>query len=325
MRERTPDAGAPDLATEAPEPVVVDLVVTGPDGAAQAGAGAMGVAVPAGGAFRKKRLGITFWLSVGWLVLIVGLAVLASVLPLDDPTDFAGRPNQPPSGDHLLGTDTLGRDILSRLAHGGRVSLSVGFMSISMGLLVGGLLGVVAGYFRGRIETVVMGAMEVLLAFPALILSLSIVTFLAAGQPSIWHVTLAIGFLSIAPIARIIRASTLTFAQREFVLAARTLGAKHWRVIRREILPNVLPPAISFALIAVAVAIVAEGTLAFLGLSLEAPTPTWGGMINEGRQGLRESPHVSLVPSCAMFVTVLALNLVGDGLTSRFDVRESRL
>ena len=144
------------------------------------------------------------------------------------------------------------------------------------------------------------------------------------GQ-SLRNVTLAIAILAIAPIARIIRASTLTFSEREFVLAARALGAKNRRIIIREILPNVALPAASFALVAVAVAIVAEGTLAFLGLSVPAPTPTWGGMIADGRTLLEQAPHISFVPSIAMFLTVLALNFVGDSLRARFDVREGAL
>jgi peptide/nickel transport system permease protein len=191
--------------------------------------------------------------------------------------------------------------------------------------VVGGGLGVVAGYFRGRIESVIMGAMDILLAFPALVLALAIVTFWAQGKANIGHVTVAIGLLSIAPIARIIRANTLTFAQRDFVLAARALGAGDRRIIVKEILPNVLPPVFAFSLIAVAVAIVAEGTLAFLALSVQPPTPTWGGMINEGRRLLNDAPHVAFMPAIAMFLTVLALNFAGDSLRARFEVREGRL
>lgn len=270
-----------------------------------------------------KRLGVMFWVSVGWLALIVFLAVFADVLPFADPTEpGVGPARQGPFGETLLGTDALGRDMLARTVHGARVSLVVGFTSIAAGLLIGGTLGVLAGYFRGRFETVVMGAMDVLLAFPALVLGLALVSFLG---PSLGTVTLAIAVLSIAPIARIIRANTLTFAQREFVLAARTLGAKNRRIIVSEILPNVLPAALSFALVAVAVAIVSEGALAFLGLSVPAPKPTWGSMINEGRTILEDAPHVSFVPSGAMFLTVLALNFAGDSLRARFDVREGRL
>jgi peptide/nickel transport system permease protein len=270
-----------------------------------------------------KRLGLMFWLSVGWLALVVLLAVLADVLPFHDPTSpGVGPAREGPFGETVLGTDALGRDMLARTVHGARVSLIVGFSSIAAGLLIGGTIGLLAGYFRGRFETIAMGAVDVLLAFPALVLGLALVSFLG---PSLATVTLAIAVLSIAPIARIIRANTLTFAQREFVLAARTLGAKNRRIIVSEILPNVLPAALSFALVAVAVAIVSEGALAFLGLSVPAPRPTWGSMINEGRTILEDAPHVSFVPSGVMFLTVLALNFAGDSLRARFDVREGRL
>jgi peptide/nickel transport system permease protein len=271
-----------------------------------------------------RSFGVAFWLAVGWIALVLLLAVLAKWIPgLPSPrTTGLGPSRQGPTAHHLFGTDGLGRDMLSRTIYGARVSLVVGFTSIAAGLIVGGTIGLLAGYFRGRFETIAMGAMDVLLAFPALVLALALVSFIG---PSLGSVTIAIAVLSVAPIARIIRANTLTFAQREFVLAARTLGAKSRRIIVSEILPNVLPAAFSFALVAVAVAIVAEATLSFLGLSVRAPTPTWGGMIAEGSTLLQPAPHIAFIPSGAMFLTVLALNFAGDSLRSRFDVREGRL
>jgi len=275
--------------------------------------------------YKRKRLGIGFWVCVAWLALIVGVALLAPLLPLDDPNRTGVGPARMgpfEDGAHVLGTDALGRDMLSRVVAGARVSLAVGFMSIVFGLVLGGLIGLVSGYYRGKLEATLMGLMDALLAFPALIFGLAVITFVARSNANIWHVTLTIGVLSVPSISRIIRASTLTFSQREFVQAARTLGAKDGRILRREILPNVLPPALSFSLIAVAVAIVAEGGLAFLGLSVAPPQPTWGGMINEGRQVLRDAAHVSLVPSFVMLLTVLALNYAGDALSSKLQVRE---
>jgi len=317
-------AAADDLLPTVP---VVGLAEITTDVTAAATATTAGGAVtPVAAAYRKRTLGLIFWLSVSWLVVVVLAALLADLLPLADYTDTtAGVARSGPSGDHVLGVDGVGRDMLARVVYGTRVSLAVGFMSILMGLVVGGGLGVVAGYFRGRIESVIMGAMDILLAFPALVLALAIVTFWAQGKANIGHVTVAIGLLSIAPIARIIRANTLTFAQRDFVLAARALGAGDRRIIVKEILPNVLPPVFAFSLIAVAVAIVAEGTLAFLALSVQPPTPTWGGMINEGRRLLNDAPHVAFMPAIAMFLTVLALNFAGDSLRARFEVREGRL
>jgi peptide/nickel transport system permease protein len=276
---------------------------------------------PPGAAIR--RLGATFWISVGWVGLVIILAVLANVLPLDDPNAIGSSlPRQDPSLSHLLGTDSLGRDIFSRVIFGARVSLTVGFASIFIGMVVGGTLGLIAGFYRGRVDSILDATNTVGLAFPALVFLLVLVTFV--GQ-SLFIVVVGIGVLSIFPLFRIVRANTIVYAQREFVLAARALGAKRIRIMAREILPNVLPTALSFALVAVAVAIVAEGALAFLGLSVRPPTPTWGGMISEGRNALEQDPLICLWPSLALFFTVLALNFAGDRLRSYFEVREGGL
>lgn len=223
----------------------------------------------------------------------------------------------------ILGSDSLGRDIFSRIIYGARVSLQVGLGAVMLGMFVGGTIGIIAGYFRGRIETVLMGIMDILLAFPALLLALAIVTF--TEKKTTLVVVFAIGLIGIPPVARLIRANTLVYAQREFVLAARTLGASNARVILREVLPNVALPGMSFAVIGVAVAIVAEGGLAFLGLSVQPPLPTWGGMINDGRASLEDAPHITFIPSMVMVATVLALNFAGDRLRSLFDVKEGAL
>ena len=271
----------------------------------------------------KRRLGFVFWVSVAWIAVVIGGALLASWLPLKSPTDTGlGRPGIGPGSHFLLGTDDLGRDMLARIVYGARVSMIVGFTSIAIGLVIGGPLGLIAGYYKGRLGAAIMSCTDVLLAFPTLVLSLALITFL--GQ-NVRNVVIALGVISIAPIARIIRGSTLTFAEREFVVAARSLGARNFRIITREILPNVALPTFAFALVGVALAIVGEGALAFLGLSVRAPTPSWGGMINEGRSLLNRSPEVSLIPALVMFVTVLAFNFAGDSLRAYFDVREGAL
>ena len=272
----------------------------------------------------KRRLGPFFWLAVVWLAVLVALAVLAPVLPfVDSPKKFfpdAFRTS--PSAEHWFGGDAIGRDLFARVIYGARVSLTVGVSSIAIGMLIGGTLGLIAGYFRGTIDTVITSLANIMLAFPALILALALVSFM--GQ-NLRNVILALAILSIPRLTRITRAATLTFSQREFVMASRTLGASHWRVITREVLPNVVPPMLSFSLLAIAVVIVAEGALSFLGLSVEAPTASWGGIINEGRDLLDEAPHISLIPCAVMFVTLLSLNYVGDKLRQIWDVREIRL
>jgi peptide/nickel transport system permease protein len=280
------------------------------------------------GEHQPRRLGIAFWIAVAWLVIVIVAAILAPYLPIDAPDQIVGKPKLPPFTNEdgqlfLLGTDNLGRDIFSRTIWGARVSMTVGFFAIIFGLLFGGLIGLVAGFFKGRTESILMATMDVLLAFPALLLALAIVTF--TDQRNVQVVTLAIGIVTIAPLARLVRANTLVYGEREFVLASRTIGARNNRIISKEILPNVALPAVSFAIIGIALAIVAEGGLAFLGLSLPPPTATWGVMINDGRSDIEDAVWISLVPATAMFLTVLALNLAGDTMREFFDVKETGL
>lgn len=270
----------------------------------------------------KKRLGPVFWIAAGWFILVALAALLAPVLPLKSYTAPSAYIRKPPSAQFWFGTDTIGRDIFSRTVWGGRVSLAVAFASISFGVLVGGSIGVISGYFRGRIETILMGFCDVLLSFPALLLALSIVAF-RGDQRDLLTISLAIGVVSIAPVARLVRANTLVFAQREFVVAARSLGARNTRIIIREILPNVIFPVLSFSIIAIGLAIVAEGGLAFLGQSVQPPTPTWGGMISDGRNYLADAPWISLMPCLILFLTVLALNLAGDRIREYFDIKDN--
>ena len=275
------------------------------------------------GAKARKRLGIAFWIASGWFALVALSALLAPILPIDDPNKTVARPRLAPSASHWFGTDALGRDIFSRTIWGGRVSLVVGVASIIFGLLIGGAIGLLAGHYRGKVETVLMGFVDVLLSFPALLLALAIVGF--RDDRTVPTIVLAIGVVSIAPVARLVRANTLVYSQREFVVAARSLGATDGRIILREVLPNVIFPVMSFSVIAVAVAIVAEGGLAFLGLSVPPPTPTWGGMIADGRAFIADAWWISMMPCMVLFLTVLALNLAGDRLREFFDIRDGAL
>jgi peptide/nickel transport system permease protein len=268
---------------------------------------------------RRRPMGLIFWLAVIWIGLVLALAIAADLLPIADPSKMSliAR-RKPPSGLHWFGTDHLGRDILSRTIHGTRSSLLVGLLAPLFGTLVGGALGMVAGYFRGRFETLTMGAMDVLLAFPPLVLALAIIAYL--GQ-SVTNLIAVLALLSVPAATRVARAATLAIAQREFVLAARALGATHLRIILRELLPNVALPVMVFTLIAIAVIIVAEGALSFLGLGVPPPTPSWGSMMSEGREQLDVAPHIAFIPAIVMFLTVLAFNLVGDTLRSLTDPR----
>jgi peptide/nickel transport system permease protein len=233
-------------------------------------------------------------------------------------------PGEGPSGDHWLGTDELGRDILSRLIWGGRVALAVGIVSVLVAMVIGGTIGMLSGYLRGRTETFLMTIAGSLLAFPSLILVIAIVAFL--GQ-DLKNIVLAIAVVAIPSFARISYANTLAASQREYVLAARSLGASRFRVLRREILPNIFLPLSAYALVVTAVAIVAEGGLAFLGLSVPDPQPSWGSMINDGRKPLTLDGtwHISFIPAIVMFLTVLSLNLIVDRIRQIAEGKESKL
>ena len=272
---------------------------------------------------KGRRLGTLFWLAIGWMIFMFVVAIFAPVLPLPSPTDMDMLERRAPfSMEHWLGTDVLGRDELSRLVYGARISLVVGLCAPMIGLTIGGALGMLAGYFRGRFESVVIGSMDVLLAFPPLILALAVTAYL--GQ-SILHLTLILGLLGVPAFMRVARAATLTLARREFVIAAQALGATHTRILLRELLPNVMLPLFAFFLLAVAVTIVAEGSLSFLGLGVPPPISSWGSMIGEGRESLEMAPRLAFIPAIAMFLTVLSFNLVGDTLRALTDPRQGAL
>ena len=272
---------------------------------------------------RKRRLGGLFLAAVAWIALVALAAIFANLLPIPSPTDIDMLGKRAlPSAEHWLGNDQLGRDELSRLIYGGRVSLTVGLLAPVIGVTIGGALGMLAGYFRGRLETFVVGGVDVLLAFPPLVFALAVTTYL--GQ-SILNITLVIGILSIPAFTRVARAVTLSLSEREFVTAARALGATHSRILLRELLPNVALPLVAFFLLGVAVTIVVEGALSFLGLGVPPPTSSWGSMIGEGRESLDIAPWLAFMPAIVMFLTVLSFNIVGDTLRALTDPRPGAL
>jgi len=288
---------------------------------------ALAARLPATGLLSKKGgLGLTFWVCAAWVAIMILLAVLASVLPLKAPNfQNYSAVNQGPSFHDLLGTDDLGRDLLSRVIFGSRVSLVIGFAPVVVALVVGGVTGLLAGYRGGSADNVLNALSFVLLAFPAL---LGIMVVELFWEPvSLFKLTVIFSFVASPLLFRVMRATTLSFASREFVVAARATGAKTGRILLRELLPNVLPAAVSFALIGVAIAIVLEGSLAFLGLSIGLPTSSLGNIINDGvnNNNLNANPFIALWPSLYIFLLLTALNLMADRLRSFFDIREVKL
>ncbi|WP_419553324.1 ABC transporter permease [Candidatus Poriferisodalis sp.] len=274
-----------------------------------------------------KRLGFFFWLAVVYLVVLGLAAIFADVLPIKDPTQtFAGTSKNGPSLSHWFGNDGVGRDVFSRVIYGAQVSLVISTVGTLLALAIGGLLGMVSGYYGGRVDRWLTATLNASLVIPPLILFLALILFLdSEARRRIFILIFTFVLLAIAPIARVVRAATLSWAGQDFVLAARTLGARDGRVLFREVLPNVAPSLVSYSLIIMAGLIVVEGSAAFLGLSVPPPTPTWGDMINKGRTNLDVAAHISLMPAIIMFVTVLALNFVGDKLQQYFEPRESVL
>jgi peptide/nickel transport system permease protein len=279
----------------------------------------------------RKGIGPAAWIAIAWIVGLLLLSILAPLLPIPDPNEsFPEIARQGPVAGHPLGGDANGRDLLSRIIYGARASLAVGFGAVAFGLVIGGFLGLVTGFFRGRVDSIATPLMNVLLAIPQFVLALSLVTVLAAGDDvsstrRLGVVILGLGIVSIPILGRITRANTLSWSEREFVLASRAMGAKSWRVMFREVLPNVLPAMLSIALLGVGIAIVAEGGLSLFGVGVQLPTPSWGNIIAENRDQLRRSPQIVMFTVIVLFLTVLALNYLADVVSKRFEVRESVL
>jgi len=269
----------------------------------------------------KRKIDFTFWLSAFWIALMVFAALFATILPLADPSAQIYEPLAGISTAHLMGTDAVGHDLFSQVVNGARISMLVAFASVASGLLIGGTIGLISGYAKGVISGVLMWIVDVLLAFPALVFALALVSF--AGS-SLRSVVLVIAVLAIPGYARVSRALTLTYANQNFVMAARAIGATHWRLVVREVLPNVIVPLASFAALGAAIAIIAEGALAFLGLSAPGSI-SWGNMISQGQAQLADGPLPALAPMIAMFLTILSLNFIGERLGAVLDPREGQL
>lgn len=281
----------------------------------------------------KKKLGLGTYLAGGWLALLIGAAALADFLPLKNPnSEVTTTPLLAPfQGDLILGADGNGRDMLARLVYGSRTSLIIAVAAVAIGFLIGGLLGLFAGFYRNWIGKVLASFFDILLAIPAIVLVLALAAVLK-GDPSKDQalpgeviLIIAIGLVSIPLLARITRGQTLAWSQREFVMAARAQGASSRRILFREILPNVLPAMAYIALLGVGIAIVAEGAAALFGASVNPPKATLGVMIDTGRADREDAPFVMFLPIIFIFFTVMSLNFLGDVVRDRFDVRESAL
>lgn len=253
------------------------------------------------------------------VAIVAFCALFANVISPFDPTEQNYTAiAQAPSRSHLLGTDDLGRDVLSRVIHGARVSLQVGAIAVSIAISLGAVLGLVAGYSGGFADNWIMRFVDAVQAFPGLILALALA---AALGPGVGNVMIAVGFVSTPAMARLTRAQTLSVRESDFVAAAHVMGASPWKIIQRHIWPNVTGPIIVQATLLIATAIVTEASLSFLGVGVQPPTPSWGSMLRTGSQYLEVAPWIAFAPGIAIFITVLAFNVIGDGLRRVLDPR----
>jgi len=255
-----------------------------------------------------------------FLLIVATISVLAPLLAPQDPLeiDLSQRLVTPGTPGYPLGADQLGRDMLSRLIWGGRISLLIGFSAVMMAMGLGVGIGLLAGFFGGKMDTVVMRLIDILMAFPAILLAITIVASLG---PGLRNSMIAVSIVGIPYYARIVRGNVLSLREQEFIQAARVTGASNGRIVTRHIFPNTLAPLIVAATLDVGWFIMAAAGLSFLGLGAQPPTPEWGVMLSEGRQFIRNAPHLSILPGTAIFLVVLALNFLGDGLRDALDPR----
>ncbi len=271
--------------------------------------------------FRRQHVAVV---ALGFIVLLVAVAVLAPWIVPYDPENYFDydRLNEGPSLQHFLGVDPLGRDIFSRILLGARISLATGFLSVALGGLVGTVLGLLAGYYEGWWDRVVMRMSDVLFAFPGILLALGVVAILGS---SLVNVVVAVSVFSVPAFARLVRANTLVLKNTTYVEAARSIGANNWTIVTRHILPGTISSIVVYFSMRLGTSIITAASLSFLGMGAQPPTPEWGAMLNDARADMVTAPHVALFPSLAIFFTVLAFNLLGDGLRDALDPKIDRL
>jgi peptide/nickel transport system permease protein len=259
-------------------------------------------------------------LAVGGAIVVFSLIITALLAPLIAPYDpsfiDAEYVLTPPSHAHLLGTDQLGRDVLSRIIWGGRISLLVGFVAVGITIVIGAILGALAGYYGKMLDSIIMRFVDIMLCFPTFFLILAVIALL---EPSIWNIMIVIGLTSWMGVARLVRAEFLSLKERDFVVAARAQGARDLRVIFRHILPNAMAPVFVAAILGVGAAILTESALSFLGIGVQPPTPSWGNILTAGKDNIEIAYWLSLYPGLAILITVLGYNLLGEGLRDALD------
>ncbi|HEX4524713.1 MAG TPA: glutathione ABC transporter permease GsiD [Casimicrobiaceae bacterium] len=265
--------------------------------------------------FKKQRVAVAAGIFV---LLLVAVAILAPwIVPYDAENFFDyDRLNALPSLQHWFGVDPLGRDIFSRIVMGARVSLTAGFVSVAVGAVIGTVLGLVAGYYEGWPERIIMRICDVLFAFPGILLAIGIVAILGGGMT---NVIIAVSIFSIPTFARLVRGNTLALKHLTFIEASRSIGAPDRTIIARHIFPGTIAAVVVYFSLRIGTSIITAASLSFIGMGAQPPTPEWGAMLNEARADMMTSPHVALFPSLAIFLTVLAFNLLGDGLRDALD------
>lgn len=265
------------------------------------------------------------YMAIFGLVVLLVLVICAIFANQLAPYEYAAQDymsiRKAPSASHWLGTDEFGRDVLSRLIFGARISLQVGFIAVAISLFLGGTIGAVAGYFGGKVDTILMRVMDVQLAIPTILLAIVISSALG---PGLFNLMLAVGITSVPRFARLMRSSVLSIKGQEFIEAARAMGASHLRIILVYIFPNCAAPLIVQSTLGVANAILYTATLSFLGLGIQPPFPEWGGMLSAARPYIRSSGYLSIFPGLAIMITIVALNLIGDGLRDALDPKQKR-
>ena len=267
--------------------------------------------------WRRLRKNKAAMFGLGIVTTLVLMAIFADVIaPYTYAEQNLGNVRATPSGEHWLGTDEVGRDILSRIIHGSRISLQVGALVIIFSVATGGILGSIAGFYGGLVDNIIMRFTDIILAIPNLLLAIAV---LAALGNSLRNVVIAVSIGSMPQYARILRASVLTLRDQEFVEAARASGANDFRLITRHIVPNALAPIIVQATLGVASAILVVAGLSFLGIGLTPPSPEWGAMLSTGRNFITQSPHLTIFPGLAIMIVILGLNMFGDGLRDALD------